>query len=399
VVAGFLECVEENDRYDVVRHFFGQGRDGNLKAMASCLPAVVGAGDESGNGRLVREEVRRLTRFNAFGYAALTRLGRVHEVVGNYAEALAVWRKLEAIDGRRARVRIARLSERGGDFAAAADGIGAAIGDLERQPSAHAVGNAALLAVETYLEGAWIIVSAAAAGQQEECRRRLEQAERWLARVDQVADPLIYWRYFNYLGLYHDWCRAYPEALAQHRRALAIPGVSDKWYSGSLVNLAYVQRKAALLRTGGQVAAMAADLETAQTYAALAVDLKRRIGDEDELPVALHNLALAGLCRILAAPAENTEDALASHAAECASVAREGLAILDRLGSNKKRFALLLELWLAERLCHRDGHEAALALCALPGLSGVEAECVARLDEANAAGFVGDKIVALQLLT
>jgi hypothetical protein len=214
VVADFLACVERTERYDMLKHFFGGDRSGNLKALAGYLPAVVGPGSDSGIAGQVREEVRQWTRFNAFRHGDLMRLGRLHEVIGNYADALAVWRKLEAVDGRRARVRIARLSERAGNFAAAAGEITGAIEELERRSPAVA-GTSALLAVETYLEGAWVILSAADAGQREECRRRLDQAGQWLERLDEVAEPPVYWRYYNYLGLFHDWLQAYPEALGK----------------------------------------------------------------------------------------------------------------------------------------------------------------------------------------
>ena len=129
-----------------------------------------------------------------------------------------------------------------------------------------------------------------------------------------------------------------------------LPFPPQELYSGSLTNLAYVSRKQALSQLAqGAVAEAQSSLAEALEYAHLAVRLKRRIADVDELPVALHNLALIHLCRGWLG-GESPQQA--GEAAQAASA--EGLAVLERIASSKKRFALCLENALALALLGQD---------------------------------------------
>lgn len=413
VVGGFIAAVEKSERYDLMKRVLaGPGRR-NLQDLGRYLPRVVDAGEERGDADAAFTlDLAETARFNAFGYDTLARLARLFEVVGAYPEAIAIWTKLAPLDPTRARVRLARLEERSGDPQAAARAIDPLLAELDAAADAggEVLAVPPLLRAEAYLEGAWIIYSVLDDARRDEGRQRLATARRWLlasppdaAAANAVA--IAYWRYHNYLALYLDWAGDYAAALAEHRRALAIPGVSGKWYSGTLSNIAYVARKAALAAANDAPAARRHRLDDAVTAAGLAADLKERLGDEDELPVALHNLAVSRYCRAALDEAGAARDERLSAAA---AAAREGLAWLDKADSDKKRGALLLETLLAGRAAGADADPAALAaLLALPDSALAPAERRARdllaaaPDEAargTALDELGRRVHCLELL-
>ncbi|MDR2837401.1 MAG: hypothetical protein LBV49_02340 [Azonexus sp.] len=381
-----LLCLEERENYPLFTHIarqeFTAGPNGVQPGgqpggqLARLLPRVIGEDDAaSALGR----EVLDLTRFNAFDAATLLCLARLLEICGFYPAASAVWLKLKNIDPLRAGIHLARLCERQGRAAEGLAGIGRLLADnrLDQRPE---------IRVAALLEGAWLCYSATP--------EALDQGWLWLDAADdelerQPGEAQSHWRLHNYRALYFDAAGRYAEAIAEHRLALSIPGVRLKWYSGSLSNLAYVSRKAALAAPGEVGQRLGAALE----YAELAVKLKRRIADKDELPVALHNLALTHLCRALTDKAA-TATAAASARAACA----EGLAILDEIESDKKRFALCLEMALAVGLSGEDwATPLATACAAWP--SEREQVVLARMtpDETGLAAL-GKAILALEIL-
>lgn len=416
VVGGFIAAVEKSERYDLMKRVMaGSGRR-NLQDLGRYLPRVVDAGASVGAAAFT-QELAETARFNAFGYDTLARLGRLFEVVGAYPEAIAIWTKLAPLDPTRARIRLARLEERSGDPHAAAQAIDPLLAELDAASdsgSGAALAVPPLLRAEAYLEGAWIIYSVLDEARRDEGRQRLDAARRWLlasppeagSQGGGAATAIAYWRYHNYLALYLDWAGDYPAALDEHRRALAIPGVSGKWYSGTLSNIAYVARKAAL-SSAGDPAVCRARLDDAVTAATLAADLKERLGDEDELPVALHNLAVSHYCRAVLDDAAAPSRAAALTAA--ASAAREGLAWLDKIDSDKKRGALLLETLLADHAAGAATDASVLAaLAELPANALAPAERRAREllaaagDEAarrQALDELGRRVLQLELLT
>lgn len=380
LISETLASLDRGEHYPLFAHLarqeFGAGPEAGQ--LARLLPRVI---DDAGASRPLAGEVLALTRFNAFDTETLGRLARLLEVGGFYAAASAVWGKLASIDPLLAGIRLARLHERQGDAAAGLAAISELLASehLEQRPG---------IRVAALLEGAWLCYSA-------QPPDALDQGRAWLAAAaDELArcpgEPEAYWRLHNYRALYLDAAGRYPEAIAEHRQALAIPGIQLKWYSGSLTNLAYVSRKAALAGLGARDEA-ARRLAEALEYAGLAVDLKRRIADLDELPVALHNLALAHLCRaLLDLPGADLDAA--------ADACGEGLAILARTGSHKKRFALCLEATLAAGLRGEDW-AAPLAEARAARPSAREQAVLARSEAAaDIPAALGRAVLALEIL-
>lgn len=379
LISETIASLDRGEHYSLFAHLARQEfADGPTAGqLARLLPRVIG--DDAGGA--LGSEILGLTRFNAFDTATLARLARLLEVGGFYAAASAVWRKLENIDPLLAGIRLARLQERQGDAVAG-------LGEIRHLLASEHLEQRPVIRVAALLEAAWLCYSAMAPDTLDEGFSWLDAAGDELKRCP--GEPEAYWRLHNYRALYLDASRRYPEAIAENRQALAIPGIQLKWYSGSLTNLAYVSRKAALANRSDA----GRGLTEAREYAGLAVDLKRRIADMDELPVALHNLALTHLCRaLLAGGTEALADATAARAA-CA----EGLAILANTASHKKRFALCLEATLAAGLLDEDW-PAYLADARAARPSEREQAILARIEPGKAGlTALGDAILALEIL-
>lgn len=376
-----LAHLEAGEHYPLFAHLAEQEFAGGSGFIARYLPRIIAEEDASpGTAR----EILALTRFNAFDDATLRCLARLLETAGFYAPAAAIWQKLLGLDPLHATVRLARLKERLGDAAGAYADIRhlLASSQLARRPELH---------IAALLEAAWLCYCAQPVSGLDEGQLWLDQAGSELERSPGGACE--YWRLHNYRALYLDAARRYPEAIAAHRQALAIPGLQQKLYSGTLTNLGYVSRKLALNQHAAAQDTLDM-LDQALEYARLAVKLKRRIADVDELPVALHNLALIHLCRAWLG-AEDAQQAGEAAQAACA----EGLARLDRIASSKKRFALCLENALAATLLGEDGAPLLdAAALAAPDLREAEILAAARRS-ADAPACLRDAILRMELLT
>ena len=381
-----IDSLERSEHYPLFRHIAQQEfSDGPSKGqIAHHLPQVINEVKADGD---IGGAILKLTRFNAFDTATLTRLARLLEVGGFYPAATEVWEKLKNTDPLLAGIRLARLKERNGNAASIAE----AFAEIRRLLASDFLAGRPDIHVAALLEGAWLCYSAQAPDELDQGSAWLEAAARELERCP--GEPEAYWRLHNYRALYHDAGRRYEEAIAENQKALAIPGIQLKWYSGSLTNLAYVSRKHALSRRDDRATADRL-LGEALEYAKLAVDLKRRIDDKDELPVALHNLALVHLCRgLLAGGAEKT-----GNAEEAEITCDQALEILDRIKSNKKRFALSLEATLAAGLLGADWRSA--LECARRAQPNARECAVLDRIEANEDAFAAlcDAVLAMEIL-
>lgn len=371
LVSETIVCLDRDEHYALFAHLARQefAEGAGMGEIARRLPRVIA---HEAPDTPIAAQVLELTRFNAFLPDILVRLARLLEIGGHYAAATAIWEKLRNLDPLLASIRLARLMERRGDAQGGLRSIRPILAgeSLTQRPD---------IRIAALLEAAWLCYSIGDGNLIETGFAWLKEAEREWERTPTDVESC--WRLHNYRALYLDALGQQAEAIEANRMALAIPGIQLKWYSGSLTNLAYVNRKYGLRiyreRKDEAESLLAQSLE----YAALAVDLKRRIADIDELPVALHNLALAHLCQALL-PHTQVDRLAIQEARACIE---EGLALLARTGSHKKRFALLLENALASGLLGEDWHSAFEAARRAPATPR-ELACLARLD-AEEGGF------------
>jgi hypothetical protein len=127
----------------------------------------------------------------------------------------------------------------------------------------------------------------------------------------------------------------------------SLPGIELKWISGTHVNLGIAYRERFNRQRNVD------DLERAVMHASRGVNIKRELGDLDELPIALHNLAYTHLIQFTAQGNADALERARTHAGE-------GLRLQAATGSSKKRGQLLAEAWVAQTLRGDLTHVAAL---------------------------------------
>ncbi len=149
-------------------------------------------------------------------------------------------------------------------------------------------------------------------------------------------------RYYNVLASYYEWEGDFEKALDTYHVGLKIPEVEQSLVSSLLVNMGIIYRMIGKLKTESETACYF--LREGIRYNGEGVDAKQIIGNEDQLPVALHNLAET--CIELAYRLE--------HKSKKIDILRQtyqhsqlGLEINQRIHSTKKQGQLLCERFLA----------------------------------------------------
>lgn len=194
------------------------------------------------------------------------------------------------------------------------------------------------------LLASWIIVSGRLVEEKETGKSCLQQAQDAFTKSScdgKNCDPTDLWHYHNNLAQYFEWEEDFTACIDNHLICQKLPGIELKWVSGTYVNLGVAYRER--FKKGK----ITDDLDRALAFGSKGVQIKRELGDNDELPVALHNLALSQLysfkCSgdqpVLKAARENATD---------------GLALLRATRSVKKKGTLLVEALVAEKLLGND---------------------------------------------
>lgn len=268
--------------------------------------------------------------------ASLQLLCELLERSGFFTEALDLARHLRPIHPVKYSMDIARLLERSGQYQQAFQ-------VLWEEPGLRALHQSAAedtseeTALRYHLHLSWTVVSGRLSEHQAEGLQALDRAGRILEQSrDRQRDPYLLWRYHNNRANYAEWAGDLDACVRQHRQAVEIPGVEQKWISGSQVNLGIAYRM--LFATTGDRTA----LDQALHFGLAGVELKRQIGDHDELPVTLHNAVLTRLEAELAQAAGEFPFDLS----QALTMTAQGLEILTRTGSSKKLGLLLVERYL-----------------------------------------------------
>jgi tetratricopeptide (TPR) repeat protein len=177
----------------------------------------------------------------------------------------------------------------------------------------------------------------------ETARRAFEVMRRILNSMgDGERDNYQVARYYNVLASYYEWEGEFEKALETYDKGLKVPEVEEALISSLLVNVGIIYRMVGKKQT-----------ETAEAirYLRQGVDLngegvyaKEVIGNEDQLPIALHNLAES--CIELAMRLSGTEEKKVSFR-QALRHSQLGLDINHRIGSVKKKGQLLAERYVA----------------------------------------------------
>jgi len=155
-------------------------------------------------------------------------------------------------------------------------------------------------------------------------------------------------RYYNVLASYYEWEGKFEEALATYDQGLKIPEVEQSLVSSLLVNIGIIYRMVGKSKETFEESL--SFLQKGIHYNWEGVYAKQVIGNEDQLPVALHNLAET--CIELAYRLEDRAKKIETFQ-QAYQHSKQGLDINQRIQSTKKQGQLLCERFLATYWLHK----------------------------------------------
>ncbi|WP_305042033.1 tetratricopeptide repeat protein [Geoalkalibacter sp.] len=287
------------------------------------------------------EPGNRLLTYGGLSLQSLQHLCELLERSGCFDEALDLARHLRPVHPAKYAMDIARLLERTGQY----DQAFAALRDEPGLCTLRRAIPPNEIALRYNLHLSWTVVSGRLEQHKAEGAAALEQARGILDQcLDQQRDPYLLWRYHNNRANYAEWDEDLVTCIEEHHRCIEIPGIEQKWLSGSQVNLGIAYRM--LFRATQDPGAM----EKALHFAQEGLRLKRQIGDYDELPVTLHNAALT----LLEAHLSFADAHFQIDLNQALAMTEQGLDILARTVSTKKQGLLLAERCILAQLLNVD---------------------------------------------
>lgn len=308
-------------RLDAIRFFIKVIRDSEQYKILKQYWGLVTQNSTSENS--LNEDVYRI-----IGVELLDDLATLFERAAMYQEAQSALNYLEMVYPYRGKMGKARIAERQGNFAASVKAMLAIQQDWKKEEIA--LSNTSI--VDLHLNIAWAVVSGRLKEKQQIGRTAIQTAETVLySDFDQIRNSGQIIRLYNTLANYEEWEGNPKGSILNYNKALQIPGVEQSSLSNLLVNKGIALRQTK-------------ELKDAAVYGAQGVEIKTAIGDADQLPIALHNLAQTYL-ELAFSPEGATE--AKTYFLQAAKHAQTGLDIQAQTGSVKKRGQLFAERFVA----------------------------------------------------
>lgn len=271
----------------------------------------------------------------------LLKLGLLGLKSGYYEESMKAYWSASLVYPIKAKIGLARVLERRGDYHGALKTIKEVEKSVNKKDRFYREDRMATL--EIYLEKAWIIVSARFEQFRHEGELANEQACKILKELDNLDYDLTYlYSYHNNMANYYEWNNRYDKAIEYYEKVLVMPGMNIQPISSVYINCGIAHRLLAM--EGEDSCVRVQQLKKSAQYIKEGVDLKKKIGDMDQFPIAIHNLAETTLLQAL-----NTDDKQDRESlfASAYGYAREGLQVQKQISSIKKRGQLLAETLVA----------------------------------------------------
>jgi tetratricopeptide (TPR) repeat protein len=268
---------------------------------------------------------------------------------GMYDHAMEVFSILENIYPAKIAIEIADLKDSLGEYRKALEILLKTDEEWVRSGIIEDMG----LILELYLNISWVIVSGRFEDRRDEGYRYLEKTETILRKLPDTENYLLFLtRFYNTRANYHEWEENYELAIENYEKALKLPGT--------------ILRKSSLLSNRGiserligkkcrDKADQKKHLMTSRSNIRQAVNMKKSIGEKNQIPGTSHNLAETLL--ELASTIEEKAEKI-SVLKEADEVTSQALAILDELNSQKRIGRLLAEKCIAHHMLGQLGEES-----------------------------------------
>jgi len=257
---------------------------------------------------------------------------------GYFNQALLLAQYLYEINPNKYAINICSLYERSGQFDKAYESLPVDFTSnlIEKKPTE--------IEVKYLQRKSWIIVSQRRIEQKKEGMNCIVKLEKLLFSHIANNEPLWLWHFYNIKANYEEWNKNYENAINFYKKCLSIPTLGAFEYGATFVNMAIAYR---FKFTASEFNDKKA-IDKAISLGAIGVKLKESVGDRDEMPVVLHNQALAILYKI----AHQTSQTDSIN--KIKQLTTEALEILDNTGSIKKLGIILCENIIAKELLQED---------------------------------------------
>lgn len=265
--------------------------------------------------------------YRIIGVEVLISLATIFEKAAMYKQAIEAADYIKMVYPYKGKMNKARIAERQGNFG---DSMKAMLA-IQQQYKSKELYLAKRTVVDLSLNMGWAIVSGRLEEYKELCAELLEEAKNLLyADYDKIRDSEQIIRLYNVKANYKEWMGQPQAAIENYDKALQIPGITEAQLSNLLVN------KGIALRQQG-------NLSEAVHYGRQDAEIKIAIGDADQAPIALHNLAQTLL--MLAFKVDDNKERLDLFE-QATDYAKIGLDLQKQTGSIKKRGQLLVEYFI-----------------------------------------------------
>jgi len=277
---------------------------------------------------------------------ALNKLVFLFERSGHFEQAILLTQYLYEINPNKYAVNICSLYERMGQFEKAYESLPKTLNIGKNEKPSD-------IEVRYYQrKSAWIIISQRNEELKQEGIDSLNTLSNLLFSHNEDNNPLWLWHYYNIKANLEEWNKNLEEAIRNYKKCLSIPTLGAFEYGGTFVNMAITYRCKYINQEIKKVATINKSIKLGR----LGLLLKQSVGDRDEMPVVLHNLALNILYKI-----SNTsiDTSLCN---EVLDLTQEALQILDKTKSIKRLGMVLIENYIVKDLLKISNKDIALRL-------------------------------------
>ena len=265
---------------------------------------------------------------------SLNKLVLLFERSGHFEQAILITKYLYEINPNKYAVNICSLYERMGQFDKA----------YESLPKTLNIGTKSELneiEVRYYQrKSAWVIISQRNEELKEEGIEALNKLGTLLFSHSNDNNPLWLWHYYNIKANLDEWNENLDDAIKNYKKCLSIPTLGAFEYGGTFVNMAITYRCKYIEQENKDEKTINKSIKLGR----LGLLLKQSVGDRDEMPIVLHNLALNILYKISNTTVET------SLCNEVLNLSQEALEILDKTKSIKRLGMVLIENYIAKEI-------------------------------------------------
>ena len=265
---------------------------------------------------------------------------------GHFEQAILLTQYLYEINPNKYAVNICSLYERMGQFEKAYESLPKTLNiGIKSSPNE--------IEVRYYQrKSAWIIISQRNEQLKQEGIESLNTLSNLLFSHNEDNNPLWLWHYYNIKANLEEWNKNLEEGIENYKKCLSIPTLGAFEYGATFVNMAITYRCKYIEQEIKKIATINKSIKLGR----LGLLLKQSVGEKDEMPVVLHNLALNILYKI-----SNTLIDV-SLCNEVLDLTQEALEILEKTKSIKRLGMVLIENFIVKDLLKISNKDIALKL-------------------------------------